>query len=166
MLKAVANEQISLGVRDSVNSILPVIDHHTNVLSDHSKRLKQLEARPQGTGQVPTSDLVVDNIPISLRLAFSPQIITQKLLDVLKIPNIKNDVLEAREFLKKTTGNAYSIIITFKSNYVKDFVMKTKRKFGKLDQATLLGPQTGTDQIFVSEFLNTPTYVVLMEAKK
>lgn len=166
MLKAVANEQISLGMRDSVNSVLPIIDQHTAVLIDHSKRLKQLETRPQGAGQIPTSDLVVDNIPLSLRLAFSPEIIAQKLLEVLKIPIIKNDVLESREFLKKTTANKYSIIITFKSNYVRDFVIKTKRKFGKLDQATLLGPQTGTDQIFVSEFLNTPTYVLLTEAKK
>lgn len=166
MQKVLTNEQISSSTRDSVNSVLPDIDRHSEVLIDHSKRLQRLEARTQGSAQMPTSDLVVDNIPLSLRLSFSPEVIAHKLLKVLNIPHITNDTLEAREFVKKAAANKYSIIISFKSNHIRDFVIKTKRKFGKLDQATLLGPQTGTDQIFVSEFLNTAAYELLMDAKK
>lgn len=166
MLKAVTNEQISSGTRDSVQSILPVIENHTEAIRLHDERLTSLEQRAQASAQTPTSDLVVDNIPVSLRLAFTPTAVAKNLLAVLKIPQIYQDVLESREFIKKLGSDKYSIIISFKSNFIRDFVIKSKRQFGKLDQATLLGVQGGTDQIFVSEFLNTSTYRLLTEAKK
>lgn len=60
----------------------------------------------------------------------------------------------------------FSIIVFFKSNFTRDFVILTEKKFGRFKKTALLGANWGNDQIYVTEFLNPITYKLLTEAKK
>lgn len=156
MLKAVSNEQISVGTNNSVQSIIPVIGQQNAMLRDHGRRLENLETRSSNNAAQPTiAEMAVASVGIA-----------RKFLEALKIPHLKADILEARSFVKKAGSNISSVIVSFKSNFARDFVILTKRKFGRLEQTALLGVNCSTDQIYVTEFLNLITYKLLMEAKK
>lgn len=163
MIKMINTENMTTGINDSVHSLIPTIQHQSEMLVDHAGRITALENR---ANEIPTADLMIDNIPASLESSFTPATVAGKLLDILKISHLKGDILNARNFVKKAASSTFSIIVSFKSNYIRDFVILTKRKHGKIDQAALLGFNCGTEQVYVGEFLNSPTYNLLANAKK
>lgn len=161
--------RIFAGINDTVHSLIPTIRQHGELLSNHAQRIEALESGESGADgrqSIPTADLIIDNFPTSIESSFTPVALVNKLLDVLKIPHLKTDVLNARLFVKKTNSPTFSIIVSFKSNFTRDFIILTKRTHGKINQANLMGFNCGNDQIYVSEFSNSHTYKLLANAKK
>lgn len=167
MIKVTSSEMLSAGISSSVQSLIPVIEQQNALIADHAQRLTELESKSeQSTSSYPTNSLVIENIPISVELARAPITIAQSLLDVLKIPEMKSEILEARNFVKKIGSSSFSVLVSFKSNYSRDFVISKKRQFGRLEQSQLFGSPCGADQVFINELLNLPTYKLFNDAKK
>lgn len=166
MIKVTSGEQFAEGTHTTVQSIIPLLQQQQALIVEHGERLNRLESRPQGSSANPTNGLVIDNIPMSVELARTPITISQCLLDVLGIPELKSEILDARNFMKKAGADKFSILVSFKSNFTRDHVIMKKRQLGNLEQSQLFGAGCGSNQIFVNELLNASTYRLLIEAKK
>lgn len=101
MVKVINTERISTGSNDSLNSIIPRIKQQSDTIADDNRRLLSLQTNGQNRTALPTADLIMDNIPNSAELAFTPPVIIQKLQEALKITNIFSNVISFRNFVKK-----------------------------------------------------------------
>ena len=118
----IAKQQL---VNDDLSSKLESIQHHTQLLKDHSERIAHLEATNAELSRVNTEilreiseiragvrdtpsvsrdtcELTISGIPAII--ADSPQKISEKVFGALGVPELIGDVLEIRSLEKKTSN--------------------------------------------------------------
>ena len=113
-------------VNDKLSSKLESIQHHTQLLKDHSERIAHLEAANAQLSQVNSAILQIsemragvrDTPPVSrdtCELTFSgipaiiidtPQMISKKVFGTLGVPELIGDILEIRSLERKTRNKS------------------------------------------------------------
>lgn len=96
----------------------------------------------------------------------SPKDIILQILNVLQIPEVSVDIMKVSDFAKKPGPITDSLVVSFKGNHVKDFVLETRRSFDKLTYPMILGQGTDDDIIYLNEFLPQNAYSLLRADKK
>lgn len=113
----------------------------------------------------PISELVIGNLPQNVQQTTTKQAVVEQLMKVLQIPRVVNDVLEIRDFVKVGQG-VKSLVVTFKSNYIRDFVLNERRSVGKMTYPMIFGSRTDDDIVYLNEFLPAKLYNLLKSVKK
>lgn len=167
MLKIVNTQNIASNTHASVASLVPVVELHSSIIQSHDEKITDLQKELRSVSmRQPTADLVIDNIPNGVLAIMDGTLIVERVLNALGINNVIPDVLSVRDFVKKADQLVFSIMVSFKSNFVRDFVISTKRKKGELHYKTIFGGNVGDGIVYINEFLNSDMYELLMAAKK
>lgn len=81
----------------------------------------------------------MDNLPANYHTIKSPKEIIEQIVSVLQIPEVKVDMMVVKDFTTKADKSSDSFSVAFKGNHIRDFVVNTRRSFGKLTHPMILG---------------------------
>lgn len=153
------------------------------ILADNTRRIVALEAERETADAYfaselnqlkdlhrrgnPTAELKVSGIPAGLSDKYG--VITTKLLEILNVANLKDDILDVREFKPKAAeqrpsvssenntvadGNKFvTIAVKFKSHEISQHVLNAKRKHGEVKFSAIHSDDKSENIVTVYEIL-------------
>lgn len=153
-------------LRRVMSNVVPVVNKQTQILRRHEDRIAALESGDTSGVFLPTNMLVVDNLPLDCHTIKSAREVVEQILTVLEIPDTISDIQKISDFSAGDGKQCDSVNVSFKSHFIRDFVLETRRNFGKLTHPIVLGQGTDQDLIYLFEFLPQNAYNLLRAAKK
>lgn len=88
ILEMVATRNSVGETRKVLSSVVPVVNKHTEILRRHEDRIERLEGGDPAGGFLPTSELMIDNLPLDCHLVMAAKDVVTQVLNVLQIPQV------------------------------------------------------------------------------
>lgn len=182
MLKISNTEVIVQNTQVFLHDLSKASNRNSERIREHDKKLLDLENKFEALKVKMfaggTTELLIDNVPKTLlksltqnpgSVAKSPlDQVCEKILHSLRLENVRSDILSITEFKRKGPNqeSSASIKVKFKSPTTRDFVLETKRTFGKLDLSDLFQSVTPENLIYLNELTPSPVFKLHMEARR
>lgn len=170
-------KQDTVAIRRELASLTIAVEKNTatcNALANDVDYLKHSAALAG-----PTAELTINGIPDTCALTY--QDIFVRVLTRLKLSSLHTDVLAINKiehrasvsttpsFLNTPTSRYFALRVHLKSVDIRNFIIDTKRKVGKITLSELFPeisePTNANRLVFVNEFLPSSTYALLRKAK-
>lgn len=152
--------------RNALVSVIPTVNAQTRILKNHEDRIASVEKKSKGSAPQPTNELVIDNLPLNCCVNRSAKDIGVTLLRTLNLSDLESDVLSVKEFKRNNNDLTLSLTVAFKSNYTRDHVVNTKRKFGPVKRNMILDQDAGDEPLYINELLPLDLHRLHMAAKQ
>lgn len=172
----------------NINVALAELPKIVEKLESNSKRIVELENQNQSLTQQVTTlkaqqakqdkasrELLLNGFPTGTQ--DEPRVLVEKIFDVLGVTFLSSHIVRVSPFLKKQPGTNInsnrdnnpkflSLLVTLSSSAIRDEVIIAKRAKKDLFIHEIIGGTDTRGKIFVNEFLNRETHILLQDVRK